>query len=135
MYMVLHTIHMVFHTEYILKLYSCVVSWTPTGGGAPLLVEQQGCATYFSAKRGGALWDALAFVVALLFFFEFWGVCADFSLHFGASGLDLGSILEVSGSILTPCWCNVGAMLGLFGARARTQWAGGVTRSVRNLGN
>ena len=47
--------------------------------------------------------------------------------------LHLGSILEVWGTILAPFWCEVGAILGHLGARTGIGWAGGVTRSVKNL--
>jgi len=41
-------------------------------------------------------------------------------------GLDLGSFWP-------PFRCQVGAILGHLGARAGTGWAGGVSRSVKNL--
>ena len=39
----------------------------------------------------------------------------------------------IFGRCLDPIWCQLGAILGHFGARAGPEWAGGVTRSVKNL--
>ena len=46
-------------------------------------------------KKGGALWDALAFVVELLLSFEFWCVWAEFGPYFL-------HIFEVSGTKMLP---------------------------------
>ena len=46
-------------------------------------------------------------------------------------GPHLGSILEVFGLILAPCWGQLGAILGHLGTSAGTGWAGGDTRSAR----
>ena len=48
-------------------------------------------------------------------------------------GPHLGSILEVFGLILAPCWGQLGAILDHLGTSAGTGWAGGVTRSVKNF--
>ena len=38
----------------------------------------------------------------------------------------------IFGRFLDPIWCQLGAILGHFGARAGPGWAGGVTRSANN---
>ena len=39
----------------------------------------------------------------------------------------------IFGRFLDPIWCQLGAILGHFGARAGPGWAGGVTRSAKNF--
>ena len=62
--------------------------------------------------------------VIFRFFGRLGAILAPFWLHFGASGPNLASILEVFGSILAPCWRYVGplgrkklALEGLVGLR------------------
>ena len=51
-------------------------------------------------------------------------------LHVGTTPSPMG--YPILGRFLNPIWCQLGAILGHFGARAGSGWAGGVTRSANN---
>ena len=62
-----------------------------------------------------------------------WSTTRGHRCHYGSIWAPLHTIWARFGKFLAPFRCQVGAILGHLGARAGTGWAGGVSRSVKNL--
>ena len=96
----------------------------------------------FSAREGGTPSHGAMGYPALAFILGGFGVCVGVfwphlgsslevvCLHVGTTPSPMG--YPILGRFLEPIWCQLGAILGHFGARAGPGWAGGVTRSVKN---
>ena len=90
------------------------------------------CWPLFRSKRGGTvrcrpLFCCIAFFNR--FVSNFWSPSTDGVPHFWPPS-PMG--YPIFGRVLDPSWCQLGAILGHFGARAGPGWAGGVTRSAKN---
>ena len=85
----------------------------------------------FSAQQGGAnevppLWLLRCFFLRI--FFELLAPGADGVPHFWPPS-PMG--YPIFGRFLNPIWCQLGAILGHFGARAGSGWAGGLREAQR----
>ena len=76
---------------------------------APFWDPSWGHVGHFFDQNEAALWDSVLFFDTLTFFSDLFAVLTSSWPHFGCIGPHLGSILEV----LSPCWHNLGAMLGI----------------------
>ena len=97
----------------------------------------------FSAREGGTPSHGAMGYPVLAFILGGFGVCVGVfwphlgsslevvCLHVGTTPSPMG--YPILGRFLNPIWCQLGAILGHFGARASSGWAGGVTRSAKNL--
>ena len=97
----------------------------------------------FSAREGGTPSHGAMGYPVLAFILGGFGVCVGVfwphlgsslevvCLHVGTTPSPMG--YPILGRFLNPIWCQLGAILGHFGARAGSGWAGGVTRSAKNF--
>ena len=97
---------------------------------------------FFFAREGGTPSHGAMGYLVLAFILGGFGVCVGVfwphlgsslevvCLHVGTTPSPMG--YPILGRFLNPIWCQLGAILGHFGARASSGWAGGVTRSANN---
>ena len=112
-------------------------------GVPPLFLSRCFFESIFSAREGGTPSHGAMGYPVLAFILGGFGVCVGVfwphlgsslevvCLHVGTTPSPMG--YPILGRFLNPIWCQLGAILGHFGARAGPGWAGGITRSAKNF--